>query len=107
MIAPAIFENRFSFCNKNCPKTVADAPRATKISENPTMNNIEFRVTFLKSSERVLCTISSKLYPLMNDKYPGTIGKTHGDIKEIIPNINAVRIFTLSNFSSSSSYMGS
>ena len=61
------------------------------------MNSIEFRVTCRNNFERVLLIISSKLYPLINDKYPGTIGNTHGDTKEIIPKTNAVKILTFSN----------
>ena len=66
--------------------------------EKPRMNIkqltvIRFRTCFRLSE---FC-ISSKETPEINEMYPGTIGKTQGEINESNPNANAVKMLTLSN----------
>ena len=61
--------------------SVADAPRPTNISENPSTKKIE-RVSidlrrWIVFTER----ISSNDDPVKKHRYDGTIGKTHGDKK--------------------------
>lgn len=76
---------------------VADAPSEIKTMEKPIMKNKTFkRMRFRTAVLSAEVCISSKLTPEIKDKYPGTIGRTQGEMKDIKPAVNAARIPTFS-----------
>jgi hypothetical protein len=95
MTAPAILLMRFICSFKNCPTAVAEAPSAMKTTEKPRTKNNALRSTRFRTAERLpeLC-ISSNEMPEMNERYPGTIGRTQGEINDRIPKRNAVSMVT-------------
>jgi hypothetical protein len=74
-----------------------------KTIENPTMNMAQFAAIRFRNLERLSAfCISSNDTPEINDMYPGTMGRTHGETNESKPNANAVTRLTLSKFLSHS-----
>jgi hypothetical protein len=87
MTRPAILVNTIFFEANRAPTHVADAPRRTKIMENPKMKKMELIMTVFCSLE---LPISSADTPDTKEMYPGTRGRTHGDKKEMIPATKAM-----------------
>ena len=83
--------------NKNCPTAVAVAPSKMKINEKPRIKKRVLRIILRRAFDlSPVVSISFSDTPDIKDIYPGTIGRTQGDIKERNPNANAVKIPILS-----------
>ncbi len=77
---------------KNCPRRLAEAPRAMKTRENPAMKQAAFR----RSTRRVRASPcracrSVKETPARYERYEGTRGRTQGERKEKTPAPSATR----------------
>src|SRR5215470_10442921 len=73
------------------PAALNDAPSATNTTEKPTTNvtacvNTRRRMAAVRSFER-----SATDMPVMNDRYDGNRGSTHGDRNEKSPALKATR----------------
>lgn len=71
------------------PRKEAEAPIRMKIRENPRTNKKVEINTFFLISELQSRVSSSREKPVINVKYAGISGSTHGDKKERSPAINA------------------
>ena len=78
------------------PRKEADAPIRMKTRENPRTNKKVERNTFFLISELASRVSSSNENPVINVKYAGISGSTHGDKKERSPAINAAGNETVS-----------
>ena len=92
---PAIFESTVIFEERNDPIHVAVAPSKIKTNENPAINRIElsssaFFSLLSRAKPLFPSLISENETPDINEKYPGTSGRTQGDKKEIIPAAKAI-----------------
>lgn len=91
IITPAIWLNNGKLSIKNFPSAVAVAPRKMKTSEKPRIKNKVLRIIFLRAFDlSLVVSISFSDTPDINDIYPGTIGRTHGEMNDKNPNANAV-----------------
>src|SRR6185369_15223588 len=75
------------------PANPAAAPSETKISDSPALKATELRIT-QRTDERSsrCCFKRSTLTPEMNDRWPGTNGRTQGDRNEASPARKAIPI---------------
>ncbi len=81
-----IIDKIWELCSKKLPIKVAVAPRETKTKEKPKEKKKDFcNINFLDFSSRSLSVV-----PHINETYPGIKGRTHGDIKLIIPAKKAI-----------------
>ncbi len=90
MTAPAMMLNVVRCANRNFPTQVADAPRTTKTTENPTTKARELRSTRPMSWPLASLFSSSTEAPESMEIYPGTRGSTQGERKETSPATNAI-----------------
>ena len=86
-----------SFDASIVPIQVAEAPRRTKIAENPKMKNMELSITvrcsrFKNKPRPVSASRSLRETPDIKDIYPGTRGSTQGDKNETRPAVNATNM---------------
>src|SRR5688572_11799744 len=72
----------------NCPTAVAEAPRAMKTSMKPRMKRSEWTTVRRRTRERAAgsgVASSSNVRPVMNERYDGKSGRTHGLRNETTP----------------------
>ena len=82
---------------KNCPNAVAVAPSKIKINEKPRIKNSVLRIILRRAFDlSPVVSISFSDTPDIKDIYPGTMGRTHGEMNDKNPNANAVKIPILS-----------
>lgn len=99
MTSPDIFVKRDNLAARKDPNHVADAPKRMKTNENPPVNNsalIKTRDLLLPNNFLPLFDSlnSSRDTPEINDRYPGTSGRTQGDRNDIKPAVNAMYMGT-------------
>jgi hypothetical protein len=97
IINPAILVRKEIFVDSNAPTHVAEAPRRINTPEKPAIKNIELRTTesfflFNSAEPLLLSFISCRETPDINETYPGTRGRTHGDKNDKIPAANAIHM---------------
>ncbi len=77
------------FWNSVSLMAVVASPRSTKTTVNPSTNN-PVVTAILRSVVARASSISPRVSPETRLRYPGTIGRTHGDRNEMIPPPNAM-----------------
>jgi hypothetical protein len=91
MPSPAIFFRIPKFARTRVPTAEADAPNAIKTREKPKTKGRLFTIALVTSRERCCWSVnSSKLIPVMKVRYPGTIGRTQGEINDKKPASTAI-----------------
>ena len=79
IMMPPIISSALLWITRNWPSDPITAPNVMKTMENPRVKRTAWRRVVL------FCL----LWPLMNAKYPGMIGRIHGENTDTIPARNA------------------
>src|SRR5688572_26753943 len=94
MSSPPTTRIAVRYWNSSCPAALNEAPSATNTTEKPSTNVTACSITRRRAAAVRSPVRSPTDIPVMNDRYEGNSGNTHGDRKEKSPALNATTMPT-------------